>query len=290
MKFGISTRALWDLLHEWGFNKTMEFVARCGYDFVEIWAEYPWMLQVYPIKFWERWKEKLKSLGLDITVHATKWDLNFASLNPMVRRYSLRCIKSSIKLAKILNARVVVIHPGRKVTPSQSKEDVWRLMVDGLDEILRFAKILDVEITVENMEPKYPRETELVVTRDDVKKLLENDGFHKKGLKLTLDIAHVNLQRDGSSSIEEIARFVKECKDYLGHVHISNNYGPKGARPHLPLYEGNIDIARVLSLLKEIGYNGYVTVEGYLPGAENSKESAEGNIEYLREILKSENL
>jgi len=179
-------------------------------------------------------------------------------------------------LAKILRAKVVVVHPGKKTTKTQPREQAWQLLVDGFNELIDFAKKLKVILSVENMAP-HPKE--LVVTCQDIITLLENEGLYNRGLGLTLDVAHANV------CSKNVYRFMRKVKNYILHVHLSNNAGPESKVIHSPLYEGNIDIRKVLRLLKKFGYDNYITIEGYEPKKEKCLKMLEKNAIFIRKVL-----
>lgn len=76
---------------------------------------------------------------------------------------------------------------------------------------------------------------------------------------------------------ETIAEVVRRVKDHLGHFHANdaNSLGPGF---------GDVDYAPISEALKEVGYEGYVSVEvfDFEPGP---KEIASRSLAYLRKFF-----
>ncbi len=78
-------------------------------------------------------------------------------------------------------------------------------------------------------------------------------------LKMTLDIGHGQLLSRENTSFG----FIENCFSRIEHVHIHDNRGGKSPKDdiHLPLGDGIVDYRRILSLLKESGYESTMTME-----------------------------
>lgn len=90
---------------------------------------------------------------------------------------------------------------------------------------------------------------------DDLGALLEaipELAFH-------LDVAHANLN-SGYRGANRTPAFLEAFGDRLVHVHVSDNRGGDQDL-HLPLGAGAIDWRKIVSALKEAGYDSTITLE-----------------------------
>ncbi len=76
-------------------------------------------------------------------------------------------------------------------------------------------------------------------------------------LRFCLDVGHANLFSNNPLD------FLRIFKDRLEHLHISDNRGGNTEKDdlHLPPGEGSVDFPSIFSMLKELGYDGAMTVE-----------------------------
>lgn len=268
MRIGASNRLVWDLPLEEG----IETLAKIGYECVEIWVEPP---HIIPSKFdlerRRRLRNLLRKLNLEATLHSCSWDLNIASLNPSIRKTSVRLVEESIDLAEDLEVELVVVHPGRMSSSKGSREETYSILVEALDELKERAQAKGTVLALENMEN---RQREIITTPVDLRQLLET--LHSNRLVGLVDVAHANMVLDPS-------RFLTECLEILGHVHVSDNNG--SAPVHLPLGRGSIDFKKIFRILAKQRYGGKVIVEGFNSG--NSIGSAREDFEFASDLLRS---
>ncbi|HPC29852.1 MAG TPA: sugar phosphate isomerase/epimerase family protein, partial [bacterium] len=119
------------------------------------------------------------------------------------------------------------------------------------------------------LEPLAKNETNFVNSVTDAISIIEK--VNHPNLKLILDVKAMS---DEKRPYDEI---IYEGKKYLAHFHANdeNLLGPGF---------GNVDFAPIISALKNIGYQGYLSVEvfDFSPGPE---EIAEKSIRYLKKFL-----
>lgn len=82
-------------------------------------------------------------------------------------------------------------------------------------------------------------------------------------LRMTMDIGHGELRSEENTSFG----FMEHLWDKIVHVHVHDNRGGSTVKDdlHLPLGDGIVDYPKILSLLKEKGYDSTLTME-VLPG------------------------
>ena len=61
---------------------------------------------------------------------------------------------------------------------------------------------------------------------------------------------------------EDPSRLIPQLSDYIRHVHLEDIAADR-THNHLMLGKGAMDISSVIKSLKDIGYNGFITVELY---------------------------
>ena len=148
----------------------------------------------------------------------------------------------AINFANKFNVHKLTLHLG-----SSFKDDgVSRAMlVDGvilvLKELCDYAKRYKMNVMIENM----PRDSELGYSPDEILYIINNVG--KDNLKFIMDTGHAHV------SSYELSLYVEKLKDYLYHMHFSDNHGISDE--HKPIGEGNIDFKSLFIDLKKVKYN-----------------------------------
>ena len=92
-------------------------------------------------------------------------------------------------------------------------------------------------------------------------------------LGLHLDIGHANLLVDHNTTGEILSAYAAR----LCHVHLHDNKGGS-ADLHLPLGAGSIEWEEYIRQLRDVGYDGTITLEVFTPDRRH--------LEYSREVLR----
>ncbi|RLI28547.1 MAG: hypothetical protein DRO46_03860 [Candidatus Hecatellales archaeon] len=195
-----------------------------------------------------RLKELASSYGLEYSVHAPFTDLNIASLNPHIRRISLKMVEASMQHAYKLEAKTMVVHPGFKGAQESFRPgEAWRDNIKIFQNLLAKAEKLQLKLAVENM----PQGSwSLLSTVEDFKKFFSSDGL--EGLGMTLDVGH-------ALTVGQLNSFIEEFKDRIWHVHIHDNTGDSDK--HLGFGEGTLNWPLTVRRLKRNGFSGFLIVE-----------------------------
>jgi D-psicose/D-tagatose/L-ribulose 3-epimerase len=121
----------------------------------------------------------------------------------------------------------------------------WNWAVEGLQVVARHAQKRDVTVC---LEPLNRFETYFLNTLEDAGRLVHDIGA--PNVKIHFDTFHANIEeRHPAEALRSVAR-------ELGHVHISeNDRGIPGT--------GHNDWLGVLKALKDIGYEGWMTIESF---------------------------
>jgi len=257
MQFGCSTM----FLRERTVAVALDAIAGAGFAAAEIWVE-------HLVSSGERApaiRRQAQQLGLVITLHAPSYDVNVSSINPGIRKESIRQMQRSLKLAAALGATVVVMHPGSLSHGRDSLERVWTPFVDTVAQLDEQAAALGVRLGVEGMER---RKGEYLVEPADLARLFATP---RQATGMTIDLAHAATVMPPLDYIASVSRLP------IVHAHCSDH---SNERTHLPLGHGTLDVP---ALIRALGrrYDGIVSLEGYVPG--KGDEVIAGNARYLQQ-------
>jgi sugar phosphate isomerase/epimerase len=245
MKLGHSTG-----IFRWKYSleESIRKIGEAGYDGVEIWADRPhgWPRD-YPKDRRKQLLELIKSSGLEVpSLCPIFFDLNFASLNPAVRKLTVDQVNEATEMASELGSKLVLVVPGKLFVPGiPPRESVWNFMVGGLRECASFAEDLDITLAIENLP-----ETYLITTSAEMMKVI-ND-VNSENVQAYLDVANIN-------PLESPVDAVKRLRGHIASIHFSDNDGKIDA--HMIPGQGTIDFKSVVRALKDAGYDGYLISE-----------------------------
>ncbi|MBN1255632.1 MAG: sugar phosphate isomerase/epimerase [Deltaproteobacteria bacterium] len=220
-------------LMEEGLVGFMDFAVSLGLRYVEIRSEKPYAFpQDMHAKEVEGIRENLASRSLEPIVHSAVYDINLASLNPLIRRASIRQTMESIRFAAKIEAKLVIIHPGRlpkDYPPAYLKNSRINLLT-SLDIMARMAGRMGVMLAIENS-PR-GRAHRLVATPQEHLHIFRRLGSPHLGALLDLGHAHtwgLNLRE-----------YIRSMADYILLFHLHDNRGQ--GDEHLPLGKGSVDL------------------------------------------------
>ncbi|MEM1579282.1 MAG: sugar phosphate isomerase/epimerase [Archaeoglobaceae archaeon] len=219
-------------LYEYSTEMIKKAAELAEYDGIEFWVETPY--------FWvDRSLEKLECFSdFKVALHAPVLDLNPVSVNNGLCELTLKETLYTISLASKIRAKIVTVHAGKR---SAHREPVWA-DYNSLHKFLRisssFAKIKDVNISLENSEKRI---NNLCKTAEELKTFVE-----LYDLKITLDIKHAI--SDAESFFDLLGR--------ICNVHISSENEGK----HIQASKSE-RVKEILKKLFELGYDGLLTVE-----------------------------
>jgi sugar phosphate isomerase/epimerase len=255
MRFGTGT---------WSYNSltvmaALEKIAGAGFSVAEIWMEHLLATKEDAKDIYTA----ARSLGIELTLHATSYDINPISENRGIASESIRQAYLALELARDLEAHVLVMHPGR-VSSTKGQIPLYRKrQYELLDALDQKAGEYGLQIALEVME-KRPKE--ILIYPEEVDDLM-SQGYRNIGL--TIDIAHASTVMDPVEFIDSIK------EEWIHHIHISDG---SAKHTHLPLGEGTLPLERVLSRLCEF-YEQAVVIEGYDP--KRAEEITRANYHYL---------
>jgi D-psicose/D-tagatose/L-ribulose 3-epimerase len=251
MKLGVSAFA-WTAKFERRHLEILPAIREMGFQGFEIPMFDPRKLAVSDIR------RSCKANDLECTVCAIlPAGINPISPDAAVRRKALlhliECIQTSAELgATILGGPLYA--PIGYLPKHRPTEDEWSWAVEAFQAV---RDLLDTNEITLSIEPVNRSETFFLRTAKEGRELCEAVGHPRVGV--TIDTFHANIEE------ASIPSALRSLGAKLMHLHASEN--DRGL-----LGSGHVDFAAIISTLKQIGYSGYLMVEGfgYSPDEKNA--------------------
>jgi sugar phosphate isomerase/epimerase len=260
-------------MHNWmraePIEKTIARLAKCGYDAIEISGE--------PDRYNTKDVRKL------LTDHGlTCWgsvtlmlgERNLLAGNEKARAMSVKYVKDTITMVKELGGQEITIVPGTvgKVVPDASPEEEWGWAVASLKECYAHGLKEGVRLA---LEPLNRFETYFISRHDQALVLADAVGPE---CGICLDAFHMNIEE------KDMLQALRNSKGRLNDVHVADNN-------RMACGMGAIDWKSFIATLKEIGYDGALTVEfvapiDRTPANPHPNQLETGNVDISPEELK----
>ena len=181
-------------------------------------------------------------------VTLTMGERNLAAKAPAQRAATVDYMKSVVTMVEELEGHELSVVPATvgKVTPDGTPEEEWRWVVDGLQEVYDLAVKSGVRLA---LEPLNRFETYFLNRADQAMALAEAVGPE---CGVCLDVFHMCIEeRDMFAAVETAA-------PRLVDVHVAENN-------RLAPGMGSVDWPRLVRTLKNVGYDGALTMEAMAP-------------------------
>ncbi len=248
MKFGIHSL----LFTETFIDKDLALLEKCqrlGFDAVEI---IPFDPDNFPAK---KVRQVAKDLGLSInTGYGMPPEYNTISTEPKIRRAGIDFSKRLIDLSNEAGAEVFggAIYCGWGYLSGKMRtSDEWKWGVDAYREIAGYAQRTSNLIL--GIEPLNRFESHFINIASDAVRFINDVGI--ANVRVHLDTFHMIREENN------MAQAIRETGRHLGYVHACESQrGIPGT--------GLVPWLEVFRTLKEIDYNGCVTIESFDPNME----------------------
>jgi len=250
MYFGTTTMVFYSRPLE----EAIAAISRCGFDYAELWMDQ--VRREFPERSASSVRAMLGRHGMKATVHCPIMDVNITSPNAGIRNESICQLLECIEFAQRIDARLVVVHPGRRFSLKEPIEEHWITQIRALSCAFDKAEHLGVTLALENME--IDKEVASVRDYPDMLRVIDDCGV--PDLKITLDTAHM---RD----TQAILRFIDKLGPRIAHVHVSD---ATDKALHLRIGEGSLDLSAVVRALEDHKFAGVYSLETYIPGDEEA--------------------
>ncbi|MCS7303588.1 MAG: sugar phosphate isomerase/epimerase [Thermoguttaceae bacterium] len=270
MKFAICNETFQD----WPLERGFAFAAECGYEGVEI---APFTIAPYVTQISQNTRSAIRQqahqAGLEIVgLHwllAKTEGFHLTSPNAEIRRHTADYLADLCRFCADVEGRVMVFGSPKQrdipegISPQQAMEY-------AAEVFQRLVPVLEKHQVILAVEPLAPSETNFLCTAAEAVELIQRIGSPQ--VRLHLDCKAM------SSEKVPIPDLIRQYHQLLVHFHANdpNRQGPGF---------GQLDFIPILDALKQVGYQGWVSVEvfDYSPGVERlAKES----LQYLQACLK----
>lgn len=261
-----------EVFQGWRLEDAFAFVKDVGYDGVEI-APFTLAERVEQISPEERKRirELAEKFGLEIV--GLHWllvsppGMHLTTPDDSVREQTKAYFRELIRFCADLGGKIMVVGSPkqRSLVAGDTYEAAWERTKAFFADLLPLAEELNVTFCIEAL----PNETNFIPTLEEA-------------IRFVREMNHPNLQTmiDVKSAVNEglkLDEAVHKAAAYLRHVHANdvNRLGPG---------MGEVDFTPLAKALKEINYDGFVSVEvfDFTPGAERI---AKQSLDYLRKVF-----
>ncbi len=256
---------------DWSWERTLELVAQAGYDGLEV-APFTLAEKVTDIDAPRRRGLRHAARAAGVPVIGLHWllvkppGLYLTTPDDAVRNRTADYFVDLVRFCADLGGNVMVVGSPkqRSLLPGITRDRGLKYAREVFERALPEAERCGVTLAIE---PLTPRETDFINTAEDGIALIEAIGH--PNFRLHLDVKAMT-----GSEKKPLPDVIRASAKHLAHFH-SND--PNLLGPGM----GDVDHRPILRALKEIGYEGYVSVEvfDYAPGAE---KIARDSLHYLR--------
>lgn len=261
LKAGIATIALrqHDIYH------VLDLAVEAGFAGVEIWGRPPHTPAEFDEEYTRQVRDYMRRKGLKASMFGSY-------ANPCAPDYAQKS-EDSIKIAKILGARIIRVWAGNK-EPHEADDNLWTFVANALHDYALKAEDEGITLAMEM------HGGTLALTPEGVLRLIEESKA--PNLKLNYQV------QDARNP--DLERVIGMVGDHVVNVHAQNFIQSPSVPENMDLCtleEGVIDYDRALALLAQHGFDGYVEVE-FLKGDQwcegTMLEALKKDAEYLKAV------
>jgi sugar phosphate isomerase/epimerase len=246
MRFAICN----EIFEGWTTEACLEYCARIGYEGLEI-APYTLAQTVREISPLQRRRLREAAASAGVAICGLHWLLartegfHLNHPDPAVRERTGKYLCDLVDCCADLGGKILVLGSPqqRKVLPGLTAGEGWDLATQTVAGAVRRAETQGVSIC---MEPLSAAETNFINTAAEAIRFARQ--FNSPAMKIVLDVKAM------SSEAEPPARIIRQSWPHFAHFH-ANDRNLKG-----PGF-GETDFRPIAGALKEVGYEGWVSVE-----------------------------
>ncbi|MGE3808152.1 MAG: sugar phosphate isomerase/epimerase family protein [Gemmataceae bacterium] len=246
---------------KFSFQEAVNRLGKIGYAGVEIMADVP---HAWPAYLLDEQKQairdglarnKLKISNVNAFMmnaindrRQRYWHPSWIEPDENYRHIRIDHTMRALSLARELGAPNITTEPGGPVPAGESWQKYLKLFVEMLKPVIEHAEKEQVPLLIE------PEPGLLVETADQAEELMKHLPSPMVGLNF--DIGHSYcVSDDPADTIRRLARHIK-------HVHLEDIAATR-VHHHLVPGEGAIDFKAAIQALRDIKYDGWVTIELY---------------------------
>lgn len=269
MKFAICN----EIYQDWKIEDAIQHAARTGYDAIEI-APFTVGPYVHEVPAVRRAAIRDAAARAGIAISGIHWVLvkaegmHLTHPDPEVRRRTRRYMTDLVDFCADLGGRFIVVGSPkqRNVLEGVSYEQAWQWAAEAFEDAVKRAEDRGAVIC---FEPLAPAETNFVNTAEEAIRFIE--PFGSPAMKIILDVKAM------CAMGKPIPDIIRESRGHFAYFH-ANDANLKG-----PGF-GDVDFVPIFAALREVGYDGYVSVEVF-KFEEGPDAIATRSLAYMKECL-----
>jgi sugar phosphate isomerase/epimerase len=266
-----------EMFEGWELSRQLAFLRECGYEGVEL-APFTIASDVRDVPAARRREVARLARQHGIEVIGLHWlmvgpeGMYITHTDDAVRRRTTEYLQELMRFCADVEGKVLVFGSPkqRNLLPGVTREQARAWLIEAFEQALPVAEQAGVTLC---LEPLPPPECDFITTTAEAIDVI--DAIRHPNLRLVLDVKSMTgEERQTGSAIPDTIRRVAP---YVAHFQANDaNLGHPGS--------GEIDFAPIFAALKEVGYDGFVSVEtfDFKPGPETI---ARESIEYMRRTL-----
>ncbi|PQO31199.1 D-tagatose 3-epimerase [Blastopirellula marina] len=245
---------------DWKLETALAHAKDSGYDAIEI-APFTLAPSAYDLTAKERGEIRGKIEDAELDVVGLHWLLakteGFYLTTPddAVRQKTSDYFCELARLCRDLGGTIMVLGSPqqRNLLPGVSESQAMKLAADCLRKAMPTLEQCDVTLA---LEPLGPAEGDFLNTAEKGLELM--DLIDSPNCKIHLDVKAMSAEE------KPIPQIIRETHPHIAHFHAND---PNKRGPGM----GDVDFVPIFQALKEVGYNGWVSVEvfDYEPGIES---------------------
>jgi sugar phosphate isomerase/epimerase len=269
IRFGICN----EIFKEWPLERGFAYAAKVGYDAVEV-APFTIANHVTEISAGRRQEIKDLAARNNIAISGIHWVLvqtegmHVTHPDVAVRRRTSQYFGELAKFCADIGGKTIVVGSPkqRNIMEGVTPEQAWDFATEVFREPVMRAEQCGVTIC---LEPLSPQETNFINTAEQAIKFVQQ--LNTPHFKIIIDVKAM------SSEVKPIPQIIRESWPHFAYFH-ANDKNLKG-----PGF-GDVDFHPIAAALKEVGYNGYVSVEVF-NFEEGPEAIATRSLEYLKRVF-----
>lgn len=234
---------------------TIKRIGKLGYEVIDFWAYSPHLgPDLYDKKGRENIRKLVKSVGLKTVALSVNGGglalhLNFSHSIQKVREDTVKYYLDCIDLAEDVGAPIVNMISGHMVYGT-TREEAWEWNRGCMKKIVKKAEDKGIVMALHTLTPC---ESRVMVTLDDALQMMRE--INSPNCKVMIDTADQNI------TDPNLCDAVRKAGKDLIYVHCNDNSGEGRGDVHLPPGQGTVNWYMFIKTLKEIKYNGDLTVQ-----------------------------
>ena len=234
-------------MHNWmraeSLEATLERLSKYGYESIELSGE-PERYDTTEVRALLT-KHNIRCWG---SVTLMMGDRNMLAKNESHRADSVQYVKDCVTMVKELDGYELTVVPGTvgKIEPDATPENEWEWAVAGMQEVYDHSEKAGVRLAIE---PINRFETYFITRGAQALALAEATG---PNCGVCLDAFHINIEES------DPLQAIRDVGNRLVDFHVADNN-------RMACGLGSWDWAKLISVLKETGYNDAITVEFVAP-------------------------